>query len=101
MYYRLFNVLNLLLVGLSLFVLCDFLDILAPILAFVFFNVIRFFILTGAEHCAGLLTTLPLRLPLVHLTARLIFLPLLRQTILASVIVSSVISSSLIIFQTH
>jgi|TARA_B110000977_G_scaffold18633_1_gene22508 hypothetical protein len=50
MYYRLFNVFNLRLAGLSLLVLWDFLESLAPILAFVFFNVIRFFMLIGAEH---------------------------------------------------
>src|SRR6056300_1505497 len=76
----LLRLLNLLLAGLRRFVLFAFLLSLLPIRALVFFKVIRFFMLIGAEHCAGLLTTLPFLLPLVQRTARLIFLPLLRQT---------------------
>jgi hypothetical protein len=72
-------------------VLLDFLANRLPNLALVRFNVSLRFTSNPAPHWLALLTTLPFRLPLVQRTARLMVLPILRQTILASVI-SEVIS---------
>jgi hypothetical protein len=61
-------------------VLCAFFAILAPLLALVFFKTNLFFKSIGALHCAGLDTTLPLRLPIVHLNFLTTLLPLLAKT---------------------
>ena len=52
--------------------------------AFVFFSVMRFLILMGLLQSDPDFTTLPFLGPPVHLTARVILFPTLRQTILAS-----------------
>ena len=71
------------------FVLLDLRANLPPIFALVLRNVKRFFKSTGALHCVGLDTSLPLRTPEVHRYLRTTFAPLRAHAILASTIGSS------------